>query len=517
MKIAVVQADFVVGDIEYNANKIITYVRAARGIADIVVFSELALLGYPPMDLLQSKKIVADTMAAANHIADEARDIAVVFGRVTSEEGILYNSAAFACDGRIAFVQHKALLPTYDVFDEHRYFGTSNRFEPFEYMGRKIGLTICEDIWSSAKDSVVFTENKAYSVDPVAQLISAGSEIVINVSASPFVSGKGEFRISFISQIAKQSAVAVVYCNQVGGNDSLVFDGTSFIADKKGRLIALAERFKEDMIVADLEADNRPVEVCFDGMGDLRAALVLGLRDYVRKCGFTRVLLGLSGGIDSALTAVIAAEALGAENVMGITMPSRFSSQGSVDDSVHLAHNLNIKIETLAIGSLHDEFLRTLSPVFSGYDEDVTEENLQARIRGTLLMAMSNKFNALLLTTGNKSELAMGYCTLYGDMSGGLAVISDLPKTTVFELSRYINRDEEIIPRSTIEKPPSAELREDQKDEDSLPPYEVLDEILDDYISLRLSRSEIIAKGFEPEIVDFILKSVDRNEYKRRQ
>lgn len=518
MKSVLIQLNYIIGDIAYNTEKMRKAIDEYKAEAELLVFSELSVSGYPPMDLLENSKFVSDNIEAAQKIAAYAEDCALIFGYIDRDEkGSLYNAAAFACDGKIRNIQHKRLLPTYDVFDEHRYFAPARHHTPLEYKGKKIGLTVCEDIWNSGStNKKEYTDFRSYDADPVKELIDAGADMIVNISASPFVSGKNAHKHGFISEIARQYGVAVLYCNQVGGNDSLIFDGASCAYNADGNLTALAPKFEEGICIFDpLGPEITPSETA--RLADIESALCLGLRDYVTKCGFKKTVLGLSGGIDSALTATLAVKALGAENVMGITMPSVYSSKGSVDDSVRLASNLGIRIEEIPIRDIFNSFNSSLAPLFSGLESDVTEENLQARIRGTLLMAASNKFGAMLLTTGNKSELAMGYCTLYGDMNGGLAVISDLAKTTVFELSRYINRNGEIIPENTITKPPSAELREDQKDEDSLPPYEILDGILAEYIENRKSASEITALGYDAETVNFVLRAVDRNEYKRRQ
>ncbi len=518
MRTALIQLNFVIGDIEYNVKKIKSAIDKYKAEADLLVFSELAVTGYPPMDLLENNKFVSDNVLAAQETASYAKDCSIIFGFIDrDEQGNLYNAASFASNGEIKFVQHKKLLPAYDVFDEHRYFLPAQKHSPVEFMGKKIGLTVCEDIWNySRKKSPVYTDFRKYDADPVSELIEAGAGLIINISASPFVSGKNSHKHDFISAIAGKYKVPVLYCNQVGGNDSLIFDGASCAYNGEGALVSLAPKFEEGVCIFSDENETVYHEIS-EELSDIEKALCLGLRDYVTKCGFTKTVLGLSGGIDSALTAALAVKALGPENVMGITMPSMYSSKGSVDDSRQLAKNLGIRIEEILIREIFNSFKQSLAPVFAGYDEDVTEENLQARIRGSLLMAASNKFGAMLLTTGNKSELAMGYCTLYGDMNGGLAVISDLSKTTVFRLARYMNRNGELIPENTITKPPSAELREGQKDEDSLPPYEILDGILAEYIENKKSAAEIIAGGYDSEIVNFVLRAVDRNEYKRRQ
>ncbi len=521
MKTALSQINPIVGDIEGNKDKIISFIKRARKEgADLAVFPEMATIGYPPMDILANKKLIDDNLQAIEDISKHSGDIAVICGYVDYDRdnpSMLYNAAAFMNGGEIASRHYKTLLPSYDVFDEVRFFSTSDVQEPISFKDKLIGVTICEDIWNDVEfDSKEFIEGRRYKTSPVKNLIEQDIDLMINISASPFVRGKNAAKWDMISWIARENALPIVYVNQVGGNDSLIFDGKSFYVNSDGKFAAMAQGFSEDLLIIDDKASDA-ITPETEGIEDMRNALVLGLHDYLHKCGFKKVVLGLSGGIDSALTATLAVQALGAENVTGITMPSVYSSEGSVNDSVRLAENTGIRIETIPIDDLFTHYKESLSKMFKGLPEDVTEENIQARIRGNLLMSASNKFGCLLLTTGNKSELAMGYCTLYGDMAGGLAVISDLPKTLVYELARHINKDREIIPRDTIEKPPSAELRENQKDEDSLPPYEILDSILEMYIEKYMSASEIIDSGYDRETVIDVLGTVDRNEYKRRQ
>lgn len=521
MKIAAAQINPVIADVEGNREKIISFIRKAENAgADLVVFPEMAVVGYPPMDLLESEKLIDDNLESIEKIASVS-NIPVICGFVSRDEKnppMLKNSAAFIKDGKICSIRSKTLLPTYDVFDELRYFSPAESNTPVELDGKKLGITICEDIWKmEAAGDERLMEKRGYPRDPVDELVSQGAEIIINISASPFVKRKHKARITMIGATARSYSIPVVYVNQTGGNDSLIFDGNSFAVNRSGSLTAHALSFEEDMMLVDAASDETCEYKYESDIEEVRRALVLGLKDYVRKCGFTEVLIGMSGGIDSALTAAIAVEALSPEKVTGVTMPSPFSSKGSVDDSIAIAENTGMKIHTADISSLYENFIETLAPFFKGMDEDVTEENLQARIRGTLLMALSNKFGSLLLTTGNKSEIATGYCTLYGDMCGGLAVLSDLPKTMVYELSEHINRDREIIPRSTIDKPPSAELKENQTDQDSLPPYDVLDEILEMFIEKRMSSSDIISKGYDEETVTDILRKINLNEYKRLQ
>lgn len=520
MKIAFAQLNSFVGDIKGNKRKIISFIKeAVLKETDMIIFPELAITGYPPMDLLYDDEFIQLNLSALNEIVSFSSDISIVCGFVdVSKTGCLYNSAAFFSGGKIQHVQHKTLLPVYDVFDEARYFKPSEEQRIVEYRGIKILLTVCEDIWNDIPfdKKAVYLESGQYERNPLALLESQNVDLIINISASPFSMGKTHGKILMFQEICRKYQTAMAYVNLVGGNDSLVFDGRSLYINQRGEILAASPGYHESLIIADTDSseiyriEDNELEELFD-------ALVLGTRDYIGKCGFSKAVVGLSGGIDSALTAAVAVEALGAENVHGITMPSRYSSKGSVDDSRQLAFNLGITLDTIPIEKLFTAYLDELQPVFHNAAFDVTEENLQARIRGNLLMAFSNKTGAILLSTGNKSELAMGYCTLYGDMSGGLAVISDLPKTLVYRLSEYINRDHEIIPVEIIKKPPSAELRDDQKDEDFLPPYDILDQVLEMYIEKRMSASEILAAGYNKTLVYEILKTVNRNEYKRKQ
>jgi NAD+ synthase (glutamine-hydrolysing) len=520
VKIALGQINPTVGDFSGNSNKIVEFSRRALNAgASLVVFPELSVCGYPPRDLVEKSAFVAKNGEMLRHIAAQTRGIAVICGFVSpahAETGkSVMNSAALLRDGEIAFVQSKRLLPTYDVFDEMRNFAPSDEQSVFSFCGRQMALTICEDAWNDKQ----FWNRRLYQADPVEELINAGGNFLLNISASPFWAGKREVRRDMLAALARRYNVPVLMCNQVGGNDSLVFDGSSLALAPDGSVIAQAKSFEEDLIFLDSDSLTGDIHEQVEGTeASIYAALVLGTRDYVHKCGFKRVIVGLSGGIDSALTATIATDALGAENVTGVGMPGPYSSQGSIDDAKALASNLGIKFELIPIGDVFEAYRRTLKPVFAGMREDVTEENVQARIRGGLLMALSNKFNALVLTTGNKSELAVGYCTLYGDMVGGLAVISDVPKTLVYRLSAYVNSRHPAIPASTIEKPPSAELRPDQKDSDSLPPYEVLDIILDDYIEEYKGAEEIAAEHkFDLTLVRAVIRMVERAEYKRQQ
>ncbi len=425
------------------------------------------------------------------------------------------NSAAVLRDGKIALIQSKRLLPTYDVFDEVRNFAPAEKQELFSQQQIPVALTICEDAWNDKN----FWDRRLYGNDPVEELMAAGGRILLNISASPFYVAKQELREKMLAALARRYKSVVAFCNQVGGNDSLVFDGSSLVLGPDGAVIAQAKSFEEDLVMVDTETLKGDVRPQLAGEeANAYAALVLGTRDYVHKCGFRKAIIGLSGGIDSALTAAIAVDALGQENVMGVSMPGPYSSQGSIDDAAALAKNLGIRFEIVPIGDIFGAFRETLAPLFSGLGEDTTEENIQSRVRGNILMSLSNKFGALVLSTGNKSELAVGYCTLYGDMAGGLAVISDVPKTLVYRLAQYVNSRRAVIPRATIEKPPSAELRPEQKDTDSLPEYDVLDAILDDYVEEMRSAAEIAsAHGFDISLVRRVIGMIERTEYKRQQ
>ena len=520
MKIALGQINPTVGDFSGNAAKIIQFALEARSAgAGLILFPELAVCGYPPRDLVERPSFVARNHATVERIAAETQGIAVICGMVTpaaAESGkAVMNSAAFLRDGRIEFVQSKMLLPTYDVFDEMRNFAPAKSQQLFNFCGNRMALTICEDAWNDKH----FWHPRLYGVDPVEELVRNGGNFVLNISASPFWLGKRELRRDMLASIARNQKVPVAMVNQVGGNDSLVFDGSSLVIAPDGQVIAQGKSFEEDLIYFDSQALTGEMHEQIVGEeASAYGALVLGTKDYVRKCGFQRAIVGLSGGIDSALTASIAADALGPGNVIGIGMPGPYSSPGSIDDARALAANLKIRFELLSIDEIYQATSQTLSAVFAGLPEDATEENIQSRARGMLLMALSNKFGALVLSTGNKSELAVGYCTLYGDMVGGLAVISDVPKTLVYRLIAYVNSRRKVIPEATIEKPPSAELRPEQKDSDSLPPYDVLDAILEDYVEESFSPEQIAAAHhFDLELVRRVLRMVERSEYKRQQ
>jgi NAD+ synthase (glutamine-hydrolysing) len=520
VKIALGQINPTVGDFSGNAAKMVAFSQRAEQLgAGLILFPELSICGYPPRDLVERPSFVANNQQTAEWIAERTSGMAVVCGLVTpaqEETGkSVMNSAALLKDGKIAFIQSKILLPTYDVFDEMRNFAPAAQQKLFHFCGKRMALTICEDAWNDKN----FWSKRLYTIDPVEELIRAGGNCVLNISASPYWIGKREFRKKMLAAIATKHQVPVVMVNQVGGNDSLIFDGSSLVIDAGGEVIAQGKSFEEDLLLFELDSGWGEMHEQIQGEeAKAYAALVLGTRDYVRKCGFRTVLVALSGGIDSALTASIAVDALGPEHVIGVGMPGPYSSPGSVRDAEVLANNLGIRFELLSIREIFKSYHAVLKSVFAGCPEDVTEENIQPRARGTLLMALANKFGAIVLSTGNKSELGVGYCTLYGDMVGGLAVISDVPKTMVYRLARYVNSRRPVIPEATLEKPPSAELRPDQKDTDTLPPYEVLDPILEDYIEDLRTAEEIAARhGFDIDLVRRVVAMVDRNEYKRQQ
>jgi NAD+ synthase (glutamine-hydrolysing) len=519
MKIALVQRNYTMADLEGNAALIVEAVRQATELsADLVVTSELALLGYPVRDLLLHPAFIRRSWEVLEELARELRGAAPVLVGVAepndaNEGRALFNSAVLLENGKLGTRFRKCLLPTYDVFDEDRYFEPTQGPEILERKGWKLGITICEDVWNDRD----FSQRRRYHTDPIETLAASAPHCVINLSASPFTAGKQQLREDMLGGIAAKYRVPLLYVNQVGGNDDLVFDGRSCAFDKAGKLIARGRAFEEDMVLIDLAKLTGDIALDdFSSETEIWKALVLGTRDYVRKCGFKRVLLGLSGGVDSSLTAAIAVEAVGAKNVLGVLLPSPYTSPKSIEDAQQLADGLNIHTLVIPIEKTMQAFEESLHEAFTGYSNDVTEENLQARIRGNLLMALSNKFGALLLTTGNKSEIAAGYCTLYGDMSGGLAVISDLPKTMVYRLARDI-REKYNLPERVLLKAPSAELRPNQRDQDTLPPYELLDAILDLHIEHHQSASEIIAQGFDEEAVQQVLKRIKTAEFKRRQ
>jgi NAD+ synthase (glutamine-hydrolysing) len=524
MKIALAQINPTIGDFEHNTEKMMGFIDKAKGLScDLVVFSELVICGYPPRDLLERQDFVTESLSYLRRLVDSVTGIGVICGFVDEnphgEGNPLHNSAVLFEEGGILHRSHKRLLPDYDVFDERRYFEPGMEWSPFSYKGSTIGLTICEDIWNDRNfyPRRLFSR-RLYPVDPVAGMIEAGANIIINISASPFYAGKRELRWEMLGNLAKKYRVPLVYVNQVGGNDSVLFDGASTAFDSTGQAAARARDFEEDMVLFDTEIQRGDLhEVSGTQAESVLKALIMGTRDYMRKCGFEKAVVGLSGGIDSALTACVAVHALGREHVMAVFMPSEYTSQANFEDTTLLAQNLEIKLVRVPISGILGQFLQDLPPIFKDVATEVTGQNIQARIRGTLLMAFCNKLGALLLSTGNKSELAVGYCTLYGDMSGGLAVISDVPKAMVYELARLINRDQEIIPPRIFQKPPSAELRPDQVDQDDLPPYELLDGISKAYIEENKGFNEIVGMGFDPGVVKEIIGRIDRSEYKRYQ
>ena len=518
MNIAISQINTTVGDFDGNSDKIVDAWRHAdEAGAELVVLPELALCGYPPRDLLAKPTFLRQNQVALDRLAKRGgRAVAVVGYASVNETNSgrpARNSAAVLRDGQVAALRHKTLLPTYDVFDEDRYFEPATDNTPVEILGKKIGITICEDIWNDE----VFLNDRRYGRSPTDELTGGGAELLLNLSASPWNLGKEHSRHVLLSQLSTKAGCPVVYCNLVGGNDELVFDGGSQYYNGHGVLGASGAMFAEDLLLVDTETI---VPKSSNTSGDdekIHKALSLGVRDYLHKCGFASAVIGLSGGVDSAVTAAVAVDALGAENVRGVAMPSQYSSQGSLEDAEHLANALGIQYDVVPIEPVFEQLKSQLGEIFEGLNEDTTEENMQARIRGNILMSMSNKFSSLLLTTGNKSELAVGYCTLYGDMCGGLAVISDLPKTKVYSLAKWINRDREIIPESTLTKPPSAELRPGQVDQDSLPPYDILDSILEAYVVDGQDAEAIIASGHDKATVERIIRLINLNEYKRRQ
>ncbi|MGI5864719.1 MAG: NAD+ synthase [Myxococcales bacterium] len=519
MKIALAQIDTTVGAFARNAEKVRDFTRRAREQgAELVLFPELGLAGYPPKDFLKVPEFLDRARRAMDELCQPAewnQGIAIYIGGLEQHPGTgagLHNTGVLIVDGRRVATARKMLLPTYDVFDEARYFDPGGQPTLAEIGGVPVGLTVCEDLWNDE----AFWGRRRYPRDPASELAQAGATLLLNVSASPYAQGKPRLREQMLAAAARRHGIPIAYLNLVGGNDSLVFDGHSALIDARGQVIARAGGFREELLVADLEHGG-PVEPHASDLDELEQALVLGLRDYAAKSGFSGAVLGLSGGIDSCLVAYLAAKALGPEQVVGVAMPSRFTSDMSKEDAALLAKNLGIALHDVPIEPIFESFLRSLEPVFADLPHDVTEENIQARVRGTLLMALSNKQRKLLLTTGNKSELAVGYCTLYGDMAGGLAVIGDVPKTTVFALARNANKRGEVIPERAITRPPSAELRENQRDEDSLPPYPALDAILKAYIVGRKTPEEIAAMGFPEETVQRALRLVLMSEYKRRQ
>ncbi len=519
MKIALAQINTTVGDFAGNLAKVEEALRRGKQLgADLVVFPEQTIPGYPAEDLLERKDFVDQAARALQRAAEATRGgpAAVIGALSPSAAGLgkpIHNSAVLLVDGGTVGMQHKTLLPTYDVFDEGRYFQPAAEHSAFPFGGRRLGLPICEDVWNDEE----FWPRRIYSVDPVEEMAKKGADLLVVISASPYSIDHPRLRLRMLKNTARRHGVDIVFCNLIGGNTTLVFDGASFAINRRGEIIARAKSFEEDFVLVDFARPEPSVLEADDDVASAYRALVLGTRDYLHKTGFRKVVLGLSGGIDSALTAAIARDAAGAENVVGVSMPSRYSSAGSETDARILAERLGIAFHRVPIEEMFAASLATLEPVFRDLPQDVTEENIQARLRGVILMAISNKLGALLLTTGNKSELAVGYCTLYGDMCGGLAAISDVPKTLIYRLARYVNRSQEVIPRSSIEKPPSAELRPNQTDQDTLPPYEILDPIIEAYVERGLTREAIAAQGFVPIVVDRVIEMIDRSEYKRKQ
>jgi NAD+ synthetase len=522
LKFGILQLNSTIGDYDANRAKLVAaYEQAGRQGADFVVAPELFLCGYPPRDLLLRDDFVEASLRSLEETARAIGGVPLCVGfvdRNTARPGRpLINAVAVLQNRQVAWRQSKSLLPTYDVFDEDRYFEPAKETTPFDFQGRKLGITICEDIWNDED----FWPERMYRRDPVRELIAQGAEVVVNVSASPWHAGKERTRLAMLQRVARDERVPLVQVNLIGANDELIFDGNSVALNRHGDLLAQGKAFAEDVLVVDVGA-TKPLTPSLspsDGAGEasLFAALSLGIRDYVRKCGFQSVVIGLSGGIDSAITTVLAVEALGADKVMGVAMPARYSSEGSLRDAAALARNLGIRYEVLPIENTFKAVETQLAGLFAGTRPNEAEENIQSRLRGVSLMALSNKFGALVLTTGNKSEMAVGYCTLYGDMCGALAVVADVFKTDIYRLARWVNRECEIIPAASISKPPSAELRPNQKDQDTLPPYETLDAILDAYVVRHRSKAEIIATGFEATVVNDVINKVTFSEYKRRQ
>ena len=525
MKIAIAQINPIIGDFQHNFSRIKHFSEKAKDLeCDLIVFSELALSGYPPRDFLENNDFINTNLSYLNRLLESIHGIGVICGFVdrnpTDEGKPLYNSAVLFENGNILHKAHKRLLPTYDVFDESRYFESGRECKSFLYKEYQMGLTICEDGWS---DKDIF-QRKIYPIDPVALVVQDGANIVINISASPFRVGTRDFRWHMFGFMARKYNIPFVFANQVGGNDSVLFDGTSAVFDENGDMVARARDFEEDLICFDTDmsasSESYSSELHRVSDSDIESvfnALVMGTRDYVTKCGFSKAVIGVSGGIDSAVTAYIAVRALGRENVSVVFMPSRYTSKDNFEDTEKLAKNIGTKLEHIPIDGMFEAFLAYLSPSFHEDDPGITEQNIQARIRGSILMGLSNRYGSIVLSTGNKSELAVGYCTLYGDMNGGLAVISDIPKTMVYELANFINKEKEVIPKRIIEKPPSAELKPDQFDQDDLPPYEILDQILKGYIEDAKGVDDLIEMGIDKRLVKDVIHMVHRNEYKRYQ
>jgi len=522
MKIAIAQLNYHIGNFELNTRKIKEAISRSKSEgADLVIFSELSVIGYYPHDLLERKEFIEQSYEAIREISKECIGIAAIIGAPSINPEPrgkkLFNSAFLIYDGKVQETVNKSLLPTYDIFDEYRHFEPNKKFSVFEYCGKKLAITICEDLWDEQETQNEFGREKLYQLSPLKELSALNPDLVINLSASPFSYNQENWRKNILVKNAVKYQLPILYVNQVGAQTELVFDGGSFFLNKNGEIEEELNYFEEDFRIIDTEVPTQNLQAKTETIEKIYRALVLGIRDYFQKMGFRKATLGLSGGIDSALVLVLAAEALGRENMRVLLMPSQYSSDHSINDALQLAKNLDIQYELIPIQPMVDEFEKSLSGVFTGLQNDITEENIQARTRGILLMAISNKFGNILLNTTNKSECAVGYGTLYGDMNGGLSVLGDVYKTDIFKMARWINREREIIPVNTILKPPSAELRPDQKDSDSLPDYDILDQILFDYIELNLSPDEIIAKGFDESTVLRTVKMVNTNEYKRFQ
>ena len=523
MKIALAQLNYHIGNFRENTLKIINHIHKAKNDgADLAVFSELSVCGYPPNDLLERKEFIDWSLEAIEKIAAETEGIAVIIGAPTiniSQKGKkLHNSAIFIKNGKVVKTIHKTLLPTYDIFDEYRHFEPNKEFETIDFNGKKLALTICEDLWDDQPTNNSFAKTKLYITSPLEELSKLNPDLVINIAASPFSYNQEGNRKKIMLRNAREYGLPIIYVNQIGAQTELIFDGGSMLINEEGEVEQELAYFKEDYRIIDVWGESeKSLQPNYETIEKIHGALVLGIRDYFGKMGFKSATLGLSGGIDSALVATLAVEALGAGNVFALLMPSKYSSEHSITDAVQLAKNLGIGYEIINIQPMVDNFEKALNPVFKNLPPDVAEENIQARTRGILVMAISNKFGNILLNTTNKSECAVGYGTLYGDMNGGLSVLGDVYKTDVFKLSRFINRDREIIPENTILKPPSAELRPDQKDTDTLPDYEILDQILFRYIELNLSPAEIIEQGYEEAVVRKTVRMVNINEYKRFQ
>ena len=520
MRIAICQINPVIGDFVFNTSLIREFSEQAKTKGcSLAIFPEMSIVGYPPKDLLEKQAFISENLKQLKQLASKTKGIRILCGFVDRNPNKigkpLINSVALIKDGLVINKGGKRLLPAYDVFDETRYFEPAQQSLVFEMEGKCFGVNICEDIWNVGNVEGVHK----YPINPISELKRQNIDILINISASPYTLNKGTLRRNVVKKLAVQYQFPILFCNQIGSNDDLLFDGSSMVVDRKGRLVLTGKEFEPDLLIYDTERTdyNEIKNSVHVEEESILKGLTMGIRDYTLKCGFEKVLIGLSGGIDSSLVAVIAQRAMGSENVMGISMPSQYTSEISREDAERLAQNLRIRFREIPITEIFNCYKKWLSPVFKGREEDETEENIQARIRGNLLMALSNKFNYLLLSTGNKSEMAMGYCTLYGDMSGGLAVISDIPKTLCYRLAEYINKKDEIIPARVLSRPPTAELRPDQTDQDNLPPYEVLDQILEAAMEKNLGFKDIVKMGFAPDTVKDVLNRLAINEYKRRQ